>query len=128
MTAPRVDLVDAFELPAWIGEEPVTWAAEDSLGAGHLVAGTVRSDVEASVCDVLAGDRAYPTAVLAEPVRRRMHQEWALGQVLLLDYDDRLTLAAPGNVVDAPLALEALRRFAKAVGAPVDRFSVTLRL
>ncbi|QIK66442.1 hypothetical protein G7072_08820 [Nocardioides sp. HDW12B] len=120
--------VDAFELPAWIGEETVTWVAEDSLGAGHLVHGTLHGPTETTVCDVLAGDHAYPSAALDDVLRRDMHQTWSLGQVLLLAYDERLTLAAPGRVVDADLALESVRRFAKAVGAPPRRFSVTLRL
>ena len=120
--------VDAFELPAWIGEEVVTWVAEDSLGAGHLVRGTLHATGERAGCDVLAGDHAYPVAALDDTVRRDMHQSWSLGQVLLLTYAGRLSLAAPGRVVDADLALEAVRRFAKAVGAPPHRFSVTLRL
>jgi hypothetical protein len=120
--------VDAFELPSWIGEETVTWVAGDSLGAGHLVRGTLHGPDETTVCDVLAGDHAYPFAALADGLRRDMHQTWSLGQVLLLTYDERLTLAAPGRVVDADLALDSVRRFAKAVGAPPHRFSVTLRL
>ncbi len=120
--------VDAFELPAWIGEETVTWVAEDSLGTGHLVQGTLHGPGDSAVCDVLAGDHAYPSAALDDVLRREMHQTWSLGQVLLLGYGDRLTLAAPGRVVDADLALESVRRFAKAVGAPRHRFSVTLRL
>lgn len=125
---PGAEPVDAFELPAWIGEETVTWVAEDSMGAGHLVSGTLHGQSDRAVCDVLAGDHAYPVAALDDTVRRDMHQTWSLGQVLLLSYDQRLTLAAPGRVVDAGLALEAVRRFAKAVGAPPHRFSVTLRL
>ena len=80
------------------------------------------------MCDVLAGDHAYPFAALDDVLRRDVHQAWSLGQVLLLSYGERLTLAAPGRVVDADLALESVRRFAKAVGAPPHRFSVTLRL
>lgn len=125
---PAVEPVDAFELPSWIGEETVTWVAEDSLGAGHRVRGTARGTSGSTVCDVLAGDHAYPAAALDDTVRRDMHQTWSLGQVLLLSYGERLTLAAPGRVVDADLALESVRRFAKAVGAPPHRFSVTLRL
>lgn len=120
--------VDAFDLPSWIGEEEVVWVAEESLGQPY-VSGTLHGpDDRSHVCDVVAGDHAYPVAALEESRRREMHQTWRLGQVLLVSRDGRLTLAAPGSEVDAGLALETLARFAKAVGAPADRFSVTLRL
>jgi hypothetical protein len=128
---PGVEPVDAFDLPSWLGEERVIWVAEDSLGQHHRVRGTLRGpevDEVTEGCDVLAGDHAYPFVALDDAHRREVHQAWRLGQVLLLRCDGRLTLAVPGSVVDEPLALEAVRRFAKAVGAPVDRFSVTLRL
>lgn len=128
---PSVEPVDAFELPGWFGEQAVTWVADDSLGVSHHVRGTLHGPDEAeqtAVCDVLAGDHAYPVTALEDDARREMHQTWSLGQVLLVSYGDRLTLAAPGRVVDADLALEAVRRFAKAVGAPSRNFSVTLRL
>jgi hypothetical protein len=123
-----IDPVDAFDLPAWLGEERVIWVAEDSLGLHHRVAGSLHGPEDTEACDVLAGDHAYPAVALTDPHRREVHQSWRLGQVLLLRCDGRLTLAVPGSIVDEPLALEAVRRFAKAVGAPVDRFSVTLRL
>jgi hypothetical protein len=123
-----IEPVDAFDLPAWLGEERVIWVAEDSLGLHHRVSGTLHGPRETEACDVLAGDHAYPFVALHDPYRREVHQAWRLGQVLLLRCDGRLTLAVPGSVVDEPLALEAVRRFAKAVAAPVDRFSVTLRL
>jgi hypothetical protein len=123
-----IEPVDAFDLPSWLGEERVIWVAEDSLGRHHRVSGTLHGPEETAACDVLAGDHAYPVVALEDAHRREVHQAWRLGQVLLLRCDERLTLAVPGSVVDEPLALEAVRRFAKAVGAPVDRFSVTLRL
>jgi hypothetical protein len=123
-----IEPVDAFDLPPWLGEERVVWVAEDSLGLHHRVSGTLHGPEETEVCDVLAGDHAYPVVALEDAHRREVHQAWRLGQVLLLRCDARLTLAVPGSVVDEPMALEAVRRFAKAVGAPVDRFSVTLRL
>lgn len=123
-----IEAVDAFDLPAWLGEERVVWVAEDSLGLHHHVTGTAHGPDDTEACDVLAGDHAYPFVALEDSHRREVHQAWRLGQVLLVRCDGRLTLAVPGSVVDEPLALEAVRRFAKAVGAPVDRFSVTLRL
>jgi len=127
-TRPPVEPVDPFELPSWIGEEPVTWMAQDSLGASHLVAGTLSGPTDSTPCDVLAGDHAYPDAALEGDVRREMHQSWMLGQVLVVTYGERMTRASPGRVVDAEMALESLRRFAKAVGATQDRMNVTLRL
>jgi hypothetical protein len=37
-------------------------------------------------------------------------------------------MVVPGTTVTAEPALEAVRRLAKAVGAPADRFTVSLRL
>ena len=79
-------------------------------------------------CDLLACDRAYPEPVLDEASRADAHQAWTLGEVLLLEYDGRLTLVVPGSAMTAELALEAVRRLAKAVGAPARRFTVVLRL
>jgi hypothetical protein len=48
--------------------------------------------------------------------------------VLLLSYDDRLTLAVPGTAYSADGALETVGRLAKAVGVRPGRFTVCLRL
>ena len=53
---------------------------------------------------------------------------WTLGQVLLLEYDGRLTLAVPGTAYSADGALETISRFAKAMGVRPGHFTVTLRL
>jgi hypothetical protein len=124
-----VSLVDAFDLPDWVGEQPVTWAAVTSLTGGHLVSGELRAGPgKRHECDVLACDVAYPLPVLSEAWRHDAHQAWVLGQVLLLSYDDRLTLVLPGVEVTAEPVLEAVRRLAKSVGAPAARFSVALQL
>ena len=56
------------------------------------------------------------------------HQAWTHGQVLLVEYDGRLTLAVPGTAYSADGALETISRLAKAVGVRPGRFAVTLRL
>ncbi len=77
---------------------------------------------------MLACDLAYPRAVLEEKWRAAAHHAWQLGEVELLDYDGRLTLVVPGTQVGVETALDAVRRLAKAVGAPSDRFTVAIRL
>lgn len=133
-----VESVDAFDLPDWVGEGPVTWRASSRLGASHLVHGELGgdtggdtgggSDAARSTCDVLACDPAYPLPVLSEAWRHDAHQAWTLGEVLLVEYDGRLTLVVPGIVVTAGSTLEAVRRLARAVGSRPERFTVALRL
>ena len=128
MRSPEVAAVDAFDLPEWLGVDHVIWSAATSIGASHLVDGLLRTDAEELACDVLAGDLAFPAPVLTEGWRHDAHQAWAHGQVLLVSRDERLTLVVPGSSVGVERALEAVRRLAKAVGAPAERFSVSLRL
>lgn len=128
MRPPGVTAVDAFDLPEWLGVEQVIWSADTSVGASYLVDGRLRTDAEELACDILAGDLAFPAPVLTEGWRHDAHQAWAHGQVLLVSRDERLTLVVPGSSVDVEHALEAVRRLAKAVGAPAERFSVSLRL
>jgi hypothetical protein len=66
--------------------------------------------------------------VLEEKWRGAAHRAWQLEETLLLEYDGRLTLVVPGTSVGVEDALEAVRRLAKAVGAPSDRFTVAIRL
>lgn len=129
MQQPPVRPVDAFDLPEWLGTEDVTWTAVTSLGTTHLVSGSL-SGASGGVldCDVLAADLAHPHAVLEEKWRGAAHRAWQLGESELLEYDGRLTLVVPGTTVGVELALEAVRRLAKAVGAPADRFTAALRL
>ena len=73
-------------------------------------------------------DLAYPEPLLADPGAAQAHQAWTHGQVLLVEYDGRLTLAVPGTAYSADGALETISRLAKAVGVRPGHFAVTLRL
>ena len=128
MALPPVEEADPFDLPEWIGVSPVTWSALSGVGDEPLVRGELSGASDVLPCDLLAADRAYPLPVLDERWRRAVHQSWAHGQVLLLEYDGRLTLAVPRTAFTADDVLEALRRLAKAVGVKPDRFSAVLRL
>lgn len=126
MTAP-VD-VDPFDLPRWLGDSPVTWRPDQGIRVGHLVAGRLSSGDEGLPCDLLAVDEAYPRPVSDDDIRTRTHQAWRHGQVLLLEYDERLTLAVPGRDFSADRVLDALARLARAVGASPDDYAALLRL
>ena len=125
-----VEPVDPFDLPDWVGEGPVTWRASTSLGTSHLVTGELHGGPsEATLgCDVLACDPAYPLPVLSEAWRHDAHQAWALGEMLIVEYDGRVALVVPGTVVTAEPTLEAVRRLARAVGSKPEQFTVALRL
>jgi hypothetical protein len=126
---PTVEPVDPFDLPDWVGEGSVTWRASSRLAGSHLVSGDLDgAQGTTQTCDILACDPAYPVPVLSEAWRHDAHQAWALGEVLLVSYDGRLTLVVPGTVVTAEPTLEAVRRLARAVGSKPDRFTVALRL
>jgi hypothetical protein len=121
--------VDAFDLPDWLGTDPVTWSAVGPLRNG-IVPGLLHSDVTDArlPCDLLAGDVACPVAVVDEATRVQIHQAWRHGQVHVVRRGDRLTLGAPGTDFPAPRVLDAVGRLAKAVGAPPDHFAVRLRV
>jgi hypothetical protein len=123
------DEVDPFDLPDWVGEHDVSWASEGAV-AGHLVTGSLTngSGAEGMPCDLLAVDEAYPSPVLDEATRVRVHQAWRHGQVLLLDHHGRTTVAAPGTSWPVERVLEALTRMARAVGADPAAWSVRLGL
>ena len=135
MTVPMqealVDL-DPFDLPDWLGTSDVTWVSETGVRSGHHVAGHLQADVagapEQVACDLLAIDEAYPVPVASDDVRKRAHQAWRHGQILLLEHDARLTLAVPGTSFTADLVLDALSRLAKAVGASPDHYAARLRI
>lgn len=126
--APTVAAVDAFDLPEWLGTGEVTWTARSSVHGGHQVRGGLSGSGERLECDLLGADQAFPTPVLDEDWRRRAHQAWTHGQVLLVEYDGRLSLAVPGTAFTADLVLEAIGRLAKAVGVAPGAFVVALRL
>ena len=120
--------VDAFDLPDWLGEGPVTWRADSAVRGTDRVSGTLTDATAETPCDLLAVDQAYPVPVLPEEWRRAAHRAWSHDQLLLLEYDGRLRLAVPGTVFTADLALETVSRLARALGVRPERFSVTLRL
>jgi hypothetical protein len=127
----QTEVVDAFDLPEWVGEADVVWCSEVALDAPWVpgrLAPEQASDGAGLACDLLACDRAHPEPALPEGRRREAHAQWALHQVLLLDIDGRLTLVCPGVDVELDTALESLRRLAKAVGVPSSRFTAALRL
>lgn len=126
--------VDPFDLPEWLGEGDVTWAAESGLRTGHHILGilTGTGTGTALPCDLLAVDEAYPTPVAPDDTRLLAHQAWRHGQVYLLerraDQGPRLTLAVPGTAFSADLVLDVIGRLAKAVGASAERYAVSLRI
>ncbi len=127
MSTGEVGEVDAFDLPEWLGESEVTWRAASSVRGSHHVVGTLEGGQPALACDLLAADLAYPEPVLEPQWRRAAHQQWTHGQVLLVEYDGRLTLVVPGTEFTADRVLDCLSRLAKAVGVPPSRFVVALR-
>ncbi|GAB3788890.1 hypothetical protein [Nocardioides ungokensis] len=136
MTVPMKDALtdlDPFDLPDWLGTADVTWTSETGVRAGHHVAGRLHADDAGSTdqdvaCDLLAIDEAYPLPVASDDVRKRAHQAWRHGQILLLEHESRPTLAVPGTAFTADLVLDALSRLAKAVGASPDRYVARLRI
>ena len=132
MTDPGV--ADPFDLPDWIGAHDTTWTALGSVGdpriAGLLTSDNGSADPlhDAVSLTVLAGDVAYPAPVLRDDLRRRAHQSWVHGEVLLICQNGRYALAVPGTTLDAGLLCEAVRRFARSVGAGPNRMTVALRL
>jgi hypothetical protein len=125
---PSVEPVDAFDLPDWLGISEVTWLALSAVRGASRVQGRLEGAGETLPCDLMAADLAYPEPLLADPWRRQAHQAWTHGQVLLVEYDGRLTLAVPGTAYSADGALETISRLAMAVGVQPGHFVVTLRL
>jgi hypothetical protein len=127
--SPSVSEVDAFDLPEWLGEGLVTWTPDHGIHDSHLVGGTLSGgDDQTLPCALLAVDEAYPKPVADDELRHQAHQAWRHGQVLLVSYDDRLSLAVPGTAFTAELVLDTLARLAKAVGAAPESYAVLLRL
>lgn len=120
--------VDAFDLPEWLGVQDVTWTAASTVRDTYRVRGDLVGSGSSVACDLLAVDLAYPAPVLEPTWRTSAHQQWTHGQVLLLEYDGRLTLAVPGTHFTADLVLECLSRLAKALGVKPDRIVAALRL
>ncbi|HEX5861329.1 MAG TPA: hypothetical protein VFY58_05775 [Nocardioides sp.] len=127
MSTPLEDL-DPFDLPDWLGEGAVTWAADAGVRRGHRVPGHLTGGDQELPCDLLAVDEAHPRPVADEPTRTRAHLAWRHGQILLLGDGERVVLAVPGTGFTADLALDALSRLAKAVGASPENYVALLRI
>lgn len=128
MSGPLDDL-DPFDLPDWLGEGAVTWAAETGVRRGHRIPGHLTGQgAQELPCDLLAVDEAHPAPVADEPTRTRAHLAWRHGQILLLSDRDHVVLAVPGTGFTADLVLDALGRLAKAVGASPDNYVALLRI
>ncbi len=121
--------LDPFDLPEWLGVAEVTWTAESGVRTGHHVRGELAADGFAPLpCDLLAVDEACPVPVADDGVRVSAHHAWQRGEVHVVDSAGRLTLAVPGTRFSADLALDALGRLARAVGASPDRYAARLRI
>jgi hypothetical protein len=124
----ELDVLDPFDLPAWLGVARVTWEPEGPIAGGALVRGRLTDGEQDIACDLLAVDEAYPAPVAPDDCRRQSHLAWRHGQVHLVEREGRPTLAVPGRDFTADTVLDAVGRLAKAVGAAVDRYAVLLRL
>jgi hypothetical protein len=125
----RIDVVDPFDLPDWLGTEPVTWHATSPLGASPHVTGVLETaDGRHHDLDLLAVDAAYPVPVCPEAERRFAHQAWQYGEVILLAVDGRTCAGVPGREFDANLACEVLRRVARSVAAEAGTFTLSISL
>lgn len=121
-------VADPFELPDWLGAEELRWTTKET-GSAALIEGRLTGDGDHALgLDMLCADVAFPAAVVSEQQRHDVHQAWHFGQVLLLVRDGRHAVAVPTTRWDADTGLEALRRFAKAIGVPPSQLSVVLRL
>jgi hypothetical protein len=124
-----ITVIDAFDLPEWLGTDPVRWRAETSLDASPLIHGTIGAAGGRSYAlDLLAVDAAFPSPVCPERERTTAHQAWHFGEVALLAVEGRVAAAVPGRSIDLETLCEALRRFAKSVGAPSGNYTVAITL
>ncbi|MEI2713161.1 MAG: hypothetical protein V9G04_07640 [Nocardioides sp.] len=121
--------IDPFDLPEWLGDGEVIWRPEHGVHVGALVTGKLTGPTGQTLpCDLLGVDEAYPAPVADDTARTVCHKTWRHGQVWLVEREGRLTLLVPGRDFNADKALEALHRFAKALGAKPQRFAALLRL
>jgi hypothetical protein len=124
-----ITVADAFDLPDWLGTDPVRWRADSSIVGSPHVRGTVgAAGGRTHALDVLAVDAAFPKPVCPERERTAVHQAWQFGEVALLTVGDRIAAGVPGREIDLDLLCEALRRFAKSVGAPTGNYTVAITL
>lgn len=123
-----LETFDPFELPDWLGTEQVTWRAEGILDDASRVPGWLSSHHRDHPLDLLGVDAAYPRTVCSPQQRHDAHQAWHFGEVLLLIGNQRVMAAVPTVSFDANLAVDSIRRVAKALGAPSANFTVMLML
>lgn len=121
--------LDPFDLPSWLGDGSVTWVPDGGIGGEARLPGRLCSEGHDDLpCDLLAVDEAYPAPVAGDDVRTLAHQTWRHGQVHLMSYDGRLTLAVPGQAFTADRVLEVLGRLAAAVGAAPEQIAALLNV
>ena len=64
--------LDPFDLPEWLGAEPVVWTPEGGIHDRHLVTGALSAgDGRSLPCALLAVDEAYPEPVAEIEVSER---------------------------------------------------------
>jgi len=121
--------VDPFDLPDWLGTEQVTWRASADLRTGHHVGGEFLGRGCGTLgADLYAVDEACPVPVAPDDLRQTAHRSWRRGEVALVDLDGRLALTIPGRGFDCDTVVDAVRRFARAVGADPASYAVLLRV
>lgn len=123
-------LVDPFDLPDWLVSADVVWEALEPVAGQVIAKGQLRAvgSTDTLRLDLLAVDAAWPTLACAPAERREAHQAWHYGQVVILEQSGAAALGVPTVAFSADLAVEALRRFAKAVGSDPWRYAMHLRL
>ena len=92
------DEIDPFDLPDWLGETEVTWAADRGLATGHRVAGQLTADGQLRAVRPAGRRRRLPRPVAADPVRVRAHQAWRHGEVLIVGTATACSSPCPGSV------------------------------
>lgn len=129
---------DPFDLPEWLGTEPVVYETTSSLDAGPTVTGVLSvasadRTAEPLRLDLVAVDACLPAPVVSAATRQRAHAAWVTGEVAFArrtskSAPDGVFLAVPGVGLSVERVCESIRRCARAVGASTSSFSVRLRL
>jgi hypothetical protein len=124
-----ITVADAFDLPDWLGTDPVRWHADAPIdGAWHIRGSLGARGGRTQQLDLIAVDAAYPAPVCPDRERTAVHQAWQYGEAALLDVEGRLAVGVPGREIDLDLVVQAMRRFAKSVGAPSGNYTVAITL
>ena len=127
VTAPLDDL-DPFDLPDWLGEGAVTWAAEAGVRRGHRVPGHLR--VPGRRCPATCSPWTRRTPRRSPTRRPGPAPTWPGGtdRSSCSPTTTGVVLAVPGTGFTADLVLDALSRLAKAVGASPENYVALLRI